>query len=127
MRLLTWFAVRSGSPSGRADPGLCLSLRNRACTRIVVMAQPGEPGEWALERYRDYLRLLARLQLDRRLGGKLDPSDVVQQTLLQAHQSRGQFRGGSEAELVAWLRRILANSLAEALRYFGRRQRDVAL
>jgi hypothetical protein len=42
-------------------------------------------------------------------------SDIVQQTLLQAHEHRDQFRGASEAELVGWLRTILANILAAAL------------
>src|SRR5204862_73440 len=83
--------------------------------------------EVPLERYRDYLRLLARLQLDPRLQAKLDPSDVVQETLLRAHEKRHQFRGTTEGEHVAWLRAILASILAEKLRAFGRKQRDVAL
>jgi RNA polymerase sigma-70 factor, ECF subfamily len=51
-----------------------------------------------LESYRDDLHLLARLQLDHRLRGKLDSSDVVQQTLIKAHRNTEQFRGHTEAE-----------------------------
>ena len=79
-----------------------------------------------LEAYRDYLRLLARLHLGTRLQGKLDASDIVQHALLQAHQSREQFRGGTEAERLAWLRAILANALAAAVRHFDAGMRDLA-
>jgi len=78
-----------------------------------------------LERYRKYLRLLARLQLDPRLRGKLDASDLVQLTFLQVVQALPQFRGQTEAELLAWLRQILARNLQHALRDFSRDKRAV--
>ncbi len=89
------------------------------------MSQTTPASQWELERYRNYLRLLARLQLDPRLRGKLDPSDLVQQTLLQAHQMQGQFRGATEAEQAAWLRQILVRTMANAARDLGRLKRDV--
>jgi RNA polymerase sigma-70 factor (ECF subfamily) len=82
--------------------------------------------EFDLEQHRDYLRILARLQLSPVLKGKLDPSDIVQLTLLKAHQAIGQFRGRTAAELAAWLRQILARTLANATRDQGRGRRDVA-
>jgi RNA polymerase sigma-70 factor (ECF subfamily) len=84
-------------------------------------------GPGALERYRAWLHLLARLQLARRLQGKVDASDVVQQALLEAVRALPQFRGTGEADVLAWLRGILAHVLArEARRYAGTQQRDVA-
>jgi RNA polymerase sigma-70 factor (ECF subfamily) len=81
--------------------------------------------ELDLERFRAYLRLLARLRLDPGLRGKLDPSDLVQQTLLEAHRAIGQFRGCSAGELAAWLRQIMARILAHATRDFNRKRRDI--
>ena len=78
-----------------------------------------------LEAYRDYLVLLARLQIDPRLRSKLDPSDVVQEALLRAHTRRDQCRSETAAEIAGWLRAILENALAEASRRFSGPQRDV--
>jgi RNA polymerase sigma-70 factor (ECF subfamily) len=78
-----------------------------------------------LERFRSYLRLLARVQLAPRLQAKVDASDLVQQTLLQAHQARDQYRGQTDAEQAAWLRQILARNLLHAARDLGRQRRNV--
>jgi RNA polymerase sigma-70 factor (ECF subfamily) len=78
----------------------------------------------SVDRYREYLHLLARLQLHGELRGQVDPSDVVQEALIKAHQKMDQFRGQNEAELAAWLRRILANTLIDALR---KNQRQAAV
>src|SRR5215831_12774951 len=79
----------------------------------------------ALESYQEYLRLLARMQLDPRLKNRLDPSDIVQQTLLKAHEKRGEFRGTSPPELMGWLRCILSSTMADAIRKLVRQKGDL--
>jgi RNA polymerase sigma-70 factor (ECF subfamily) len=81
-----------------------------------------------LESYRHYLALLARVQIGRRLQGKVDAADLVQETFLAAHRDFTRFRGTTEAELVCWLRQILAGNLTDLFRrYYGARRRDVRL
>jgi RNA polymerase sigma-70 factor, ECF subfamily len=90
------------------------------------MTKHEEDSQRPLEHYREYLRMLARLQLDPRLRGKLDPSDIVQEALLKAHEKRDQYRGHTEEERAAWLRSILANTLIDVARKYGAQGRDVA-
>src|SRR5579884_482295 len=86
--------------------------------RLIEEARRQAPGalDRLLESYRNYLWLLARTGLDASLRGKADPSDLVQESLLKAHMTFGQFQGQSEGELAAWLRRILINKLNDLAR-----------
>jgi RNA polymerase sigma-70 factor (ECF subfamily) len=107
------------SPDVRPDPE---ELLRRA------RAGSGPARGQLLELYRRYLLLLARLQIGRRLQGKVDAADLVQETFLDAHRHFAQFRGQTEAEVVAWLRQILATHLANLVRhYLGSQRRDVRL
>lgn len=95
----------------------------------LPMAQSPRPASGDdgrdLEQYRSFLYLLARSHIGAQRQARLDPSGIVQQTLLDAHQKQFQFRGATEAELMAWLKQILANNLADAVRGLARAKRDV--
>src|SRR5262245_62854402 len=94
------------------------------------MPDASRPGEFVLSnfgKHRECLVMLARLQMPLPIRGKVDPSDVVQQTLLKAHQNRDGFRGTTEAQQAAWLRRILANTLADIVREYAADKRDIRL
>jgi RNA polymerase sigma-70 factor, ECF subfamily len=80
-----------------------------------------------LELYRNYLGLLARLQIGRRLQRKVDESDLVQETFLEAHRHFGRFRGTTEGEFMSWLRQILAGVVANLVRHYGTQRRNVGL
>lgn len=86
----------------------------------------GAVNQWGLEGYREYLRLLVRLQLGSFLRAKMDASDIVQQVMLQAHENQAQFRGVTESEWLGWLRAILANTLAATARRFDTQSREVS-
>ncbi len=77
-------------------------------------------------RYRQYLWLLAQGQLGGRLRARCDPSDLVQQTLLEAYRDFAGFTGAHEAELLGWLRQILAHNLYNEARHQGAQRRDAA-
>ena len=77
-----------------------------------------------LARYRSYLQLKA-LGMAPSLRSKVDASDMVQQTLLEAHQKLSQFKGSTEPEMAAWLGRMLNNNITDAVRALRRKKRDV--
>jgi len=97
---------------------------------LIARAQGGDAAELGrlLELYRPYLTLLAQVQIGRRLQGKADPADLVQETFLEATRCFAQFRGTAEPELTAWLRSILAARLSHLVRrYCGTQARDVRM
>lgn len=79
-----------------------------------------------LEAFRPYLVVLSRGQIPRILQRRLDVSDIVQETLLEAHQKRDSFKGNNEQSFAHWLRRILHGNLMDAIRAQLRQSRDVA-
>jgi RNA polymerase sigma-70 factor (ECF subfamily) len=79
-----------------------------------------------LELYRRHMSILARTQIDPLLKVKVDESDLAQDACLEAHRHFGQFRGTTEAEFGAWMRKILAGLLSNSIRrYKGTKQRDL--
>jgi len=88
-----------------------------------MLSSPAE----ALEPFRKYLEVLAQLHLDSKLRAKLDPADIVQQTMLRACSAIGELNRREPEVLAAWLRRILANVLADAVRHFERGKRAAGL
>jgi RNA polymerase sigma-70 factor (ECF subfamily) len=94
--------------------------------RLIEEARRGDDASRGilLELYRNYLRLVARSLIGGALRIKLDPSDLVQETFLKAHRDFAGFAGGTERELVAWLRRILVRSLANQAKHHRRQARD---
>jgi RNA polymerase sigma-70 factor (ECF subfamily) len=67
--------------------------------------------------WRPLLRLQAQQLLGPALGGRIDPSDVVQEALAQAYADLGQFRGTNEGAWLAWLRAIVAGHVGKSCRH----------
>jgi RNA polymerase sigma-70 factor, ECF subfamily len=79
------------------------------------MSEAVPPG-FDLEQFRGYLLFLTQLVWDTRLQSDCQPDDLVQQTLQEALAAQKQFRGTTEAELKAWLRRIHNRNLLDAFK-----------
>jgi RNA polymerase sigma-70 factor, ECF subfamily len=102
------------------------SRRKSAC--MLDQAKAGDPVALGplLASYSRQLHRVAGAELDNKLRNRVSPSDIVQDTLLQATQDFQSFRGHSEAEFVSWLQRILARQLAKSIeRHLLAEKRDV--
>jgi RNA polymerase sigma-70 factor (ECF subfamily) len=92
----------------------------------MIDAMVADPAQ-ALQPFRSYLEVLARVHLDARLRSKLDPSDVVQQVLVRAYAAWPEVKNPDRPVLLAWLRRILARTLADLVKHYDRDKRAVDL
>ena len=80
-----------------------------------------------LDAYRNYLHLLARMQISQMLQIRVSPSDIAQESILVARRAFSGFRGDTEPEMLAWLRKVLAQRLVDANRFHSARQRNFQL
>lgn len=95
---------------------------------LVAQAKSGDEAarEELFQQCRDYVGIVARAQVESWMRAKVDASDLVQQTLLEAHRGIGGFRGETEAEWLAWLRKILAHNATDFMRrYRGTAKRAI--
>jgi RNA polymerase sigma-70 factor (ECF subfamily) len=102
-----------------------LERRERLVGGAYVHMERSEPESWRPERYRAMMRLWASITLPAELHRRVDPSDVVQEALLKAHQSRHEFGGTSQPQFRAWLRSIVVNEVRQAIRRETAARRDV--
>lgn len=110
-----------GYSSGQSEHGVprshsSFALGSDGLAELLSQAKRGDPQQLGqlLQLYRNYLVILATAQLDARLRRRVSPSDLVQEAMLGAYRDFQQFRGGSERELLAWLRQILIHCLHHA-------------
>jgi RNA polymerase sigma-70 factor, ECF subfamily len=89
------------------------------------MSDQGDERGKPLEKFRDYLALLARQHVKGGFHGKIDLSGVVQQTLLEAHQAYSRLEPLGDAQKAGWLRQALANNLADEYRKLATGKRNV--
>jgi RNA polymerase sigma-70 factor, ECF subfamily len=96
---------------------------------LIALARQGDATALGnlLEVYRRYVQIMATIHLDRTIQHRVSPSDVVQETFVQAVLNFMQFRGSTEAEFLQWIRRIAASRMAMASRQFHTLRQDVRL
>src|SRR5262245_16126848 len=102
---------------------------NETVHELLIQARAGD--RQALERLfalcRNYVRIIAQAEIQTWLRVKVDPSDLVQQSLLEAYRGFERFQGKTTAEWLAWLRRIIGHNAADCVRlYRGTDKRQVS-
>jgi RNA polymerase sigma-70 factor, ECF subfamily len=89
------------------------------------MTAGNPPLAESFEPYRDYLLMLARLQIGPKYRARIDVEAIVNQTLFEAERQGAEFRELPEGEILSWLRRALADNVKDAIRFQHRDKRDI--
>lgn len=94
--------------------------------RLLNRAKQGDATarEELFDYCRNYVNVIARSNVETWMRAKVDASDLVQQTLLEAHRCFQDFQGGTEGEWLGWLRQILAHNTQDFVRKFRAGKRD---
>ncbi len=69
-----------------------------------------------LEQHRDQLKRMVSLRLDRRLLKRVDPSDIIQEALIQAHHKLDEYLRDQPIPFYPWLRQLAWDQLVTAYR-----------
>lgn len=98
---------------------------NSSLVELLNRARDGDDGarDRLFAKCRSYVNIVARAQVESWIQAKVDASDLVQQTLLEAHRGLPNFRGETEAEWLAWLRRILSHNATDFIRQYRGKKR----
>src|SRR5688572_15253765 len=89
--------------------------QRQVALNLAVAGDEHALGE-LLQSYRPYIRVLARALERGRLHGRLGESDLVQDSLLEAHRAFPNFRGTTLPEFVGWLRQVVIGAVSRTLR-----------
>ncbi len=86
-------------------------------SELLRLAKAGDASSLGilLHHYTNYMKVLSYARLDSRIRGRLSSSDVVQESMLEAHRDFGAFAGNSIPEFTGWLRQILIHNLTQAV------------
>jgi RNA polymerase sigma-70 factor (ECF subfamily) len=68
-------------------------------------------------RHRDRLRQMVHIRLDRRLQGRIDPSDVLQEAFLDVSKRLGEYVQNPDVPFYLWLRYLTGQKLVDLHRY----------
>src|SRR5437588_9393791 len=107
--------------------GPTMTADSRTNEELLDAARNGDEGALAflIERHRDRLERMVRLRMDRRLQGRVDPADVVQDAYLGVRGKFAHYCADSRLPFFLWLRLEVGQKLVDVHRFhLGAQMRD---